>query len=90
MEPLLLPLPIESWLIAELLLPMEPLPLPIESWLMAEPAPVLPLPLLMLLWLMVELLPILPEPMLPEDCAKAALTLARERTQAVMVRMRGM
>ena len=75
MEALLFPM--ESWLMEELSLPM-------ESWLMEDPFPAEEL-LLMASWLIEEAFP-----MLSEDCAKAALALARERIQAATVRMRDM
>ncbi len=86
------PLPMLLGAMVELSLLMEFEPM--EFGLMAEPLPMVP-PLLMLLelivfGLMLEPLPMLLGPILLVVCANAALALARERTQAVMVRIRDM
>ncbi|MDE1882543.1 MAG: hypothetical protein KGH70_01055 [Rhodospirillales bacterium] len=86
------PLPMLLGVMVELSLLMEFEPM--EFGVMAEPLPML-LPLLMLLGLMLlglmaEPLPMLLGPILLVVCANAAPALARERTQAVMVRIRDM
>ena len=81
------PLPMELPLLMLLWLAVEPLPMELPLLMEFEP---MAEPLLMEFELMDEPLPMLPALMLLVVCAKAALALARERTQAVMVRIRDM